>query len=123
MLRAIRHSGLAPLLSLATLVCVVSLSASTLFHSEADDAICNPVSVVHDHTSHRLVVGSGGEPGSRPAGPEHCAVCHWLSLRTVQTEALADVHEADELRLFTATVLQFSSATVSRQPARAPPPA
>lgn len=119
MLRAIRRTGFASLLSLCTLLCVVSLSVSTLFHSDTDDTLCNPALVLHDHSAHRI----GNEAGSAPTGPEHCAVCHWLSLRLVETKVLAEAPGDGSVHLFAAPVLSFRSATLSRQPARAPPAA
>jgi hypothetical protein len=117
MLRGIRRTRLAPLLSLFTLACVLCLSASTLLHSDADDALCNPVVAVDDHAAHRVST----ESGSRPSEPEHCAICHWSSLRTVETKVLTDVHGDEGFQLLATSVLPFLSATLSRQPARAPP--
>lgn len=117
MLRGLRRTRLAPLLSLLTLACVVLLSASTLLHSDADDTICNPVLVIHDHHAHHIGTGTG----SNPTEPEHCAICHWSSLRTVETRVLADVPGGEGFHSFNTAVLPFSSTTLSRQPARAPP--
>jgi hypothetical protein len=119
MLRAIRHTRFASLLSVAALVCVLSLSASTLLHTDNDDTICNPAVVVQDHAAHRVA----DQPAPTSNNPEHCAVCHWLSLRTVPTESLTDLSGAEGSRLFTITVLAFTSATATRRPARAPPAA
>ena len=119
MLRAIRRTRLASLFSLATLVCVVSLSGSSLVHSDTDDTICNPVLVLHDHSADRI----GGRTNSTPFTPEHCAICHWQTLRTVQADVPAAVPETEGLRHFAAAGLSVSSATLSRQPARAPPAA
>ena len=117
MLRGIRRTRLAPLLSLFTLACVLSLSASTLLHSDADDTICNPVVGIDDHTAHRI----GTETGSKPTEPEHCAICHWSSLRTVETKVLTDVPGDEGFQLLTTAVIPARSTTLSRQPARAPP--
>ena len=34
---------------------------------------------------------SAPTPGRNRPSPEHCAICHWSSLRTVETKVLADV--------------------------------
>jgi hypothetical protein len=115
-IRALRRTRLASLLSTATLLCVISLSGASFFHSENDDPICDPVLVVHDHTAHRLVAGHGA-----PTAPAHCFICHWQSLRTVH----AVVHEhapATESHAVVALAwFGFDPAALSRQPARAPP--
>jgi hypothetical protein len=119
MIRGIRRTRLGSLLSLLTLVCVLSLSASTLLHSDADDVICSPVLVVHDHSAHRI----GSDAGARPVEPEHCATCHWSSLRSVQAGTFTPVPADVGFHSFSAPVLPAGSATLSRQPARAPPSA
>jgi hypothetical protein len=119
MLRGIRRTRLASLLSLFTLACVLSLSASTLLHSDADDPLCNPVPTVDDHGARRI----GTEAGSTPTEPEHCAICHWLSLRTVETKVLTDAPGDEGFHFLTTADLPSRSTTLSRQPARAPPAA
>jgi hypothetical protein len=121
MLRGLRRTRLAPLLSLLTLACVVSLSASSLLHSDADDTICNPVLVqdqVPDHGAFESLGADGGSPRSQP---EHCAVCHWSSLRTVAAQLLTSAPAEEGFHLSSTAVLPFRSAILSRQPARAPP--
>ena len=117
MLRGLRRTRFASLLSLLTLVCVVSLSASTLLHSDADDTICNPVLVVHDHAAHQ----AGAATATKTSEPEHCAICHWSSLRTVETKVLTGAPADQGFHAFSTPVLPFRSPTLSRQPARAPP--
>lgn len=119
MLCAIRRTRVASLLALATLVSVISLSAATLFHSEADDTICNPVLTVHDHNAHRV----GAAAVSSHSAPDHCAICHWQTLRTVAIDVVADVPGGEGLRFVSSVVTPSQSAPLARQPARAPPAA
>jgi hypothetical protein len=60
-------------------LCMAWMSVSALVHSDDDDALCNPVVVVHDHSAHRIGTGSGHHD---PA-PDHCFICHNLSLRSL----------------------------------------
>ena len=59
-------------------LCMAWLSVSALTHSGDDDAMCNPVVVLHNHSAHRIGVDHAVAPA-----PEHCFVCHNLSLRSL----------------------------------------
>ena len=116
-IRGLRRTRFGSLLSVATLLSVLSLSASSLVHDDRDDALCNPAIAIHDHDAHRLVADNS----SSPTTPAHCFICHWYSLRTVQSVAQYDV-PATESRAVIGRISNGPAAeTVSRQPSRAPP--
>jgi hypothetical protein len=95
----------------------VAVSASSLFHGDADDTLCNPPSVVHDHTAHRLV----GTDGSSPSPPEHCYLCHWHSLRTVQAVVQFHAPTLESGAVARLETIVAAATESNRQPARAPP--
>ena len=51
----------------------VFLGTADWWHAWDEDQ-SDQAAVLHDHTSHRSVVGSKGQAGTG----EHCYVCHWL---------------------------------------------
>jgi hypothetical protein len=117
MMCGLRRARLTSLLAIATLVWVVSLSTSSFFHNETDDATCNPALVLHDHAAHHVVA----DARSARNAPEHCFICHWHSLRTVQT-LVAFLAPPTESRLFARVVADRAALAIfTHQPARAPP--
>ena len=92
-------------------------AVSALVHSEDDDALCNPVVVLHDHAAHRI----GAPSSAHTPAPEHCFVCHNLSLRSlVATTSLASPL-AIEQSMVQHTIVSAGVTLVARRPARAPP--
>jgi len=97
---------------LASFVC-----AGTI-HASWDDVACDPAPIHHDHSAHRLHVGT------LPAGTQdHCLFCHSLrSLGNGLAATQADV--ADSTRaaaIRPSTVVLASCVLDSNAPSRAPP--
>lgn len=97
-------------------LCMAWLSVSALTHSEDDDALCNPVLVLHDHNAHHIGADRDVTPDT-----DHCFICHNLSLRSLV--ATADVVSPLVVeQAFVQTVTTGADVTLaSRKPARAPP--
>lgn len=115
MLRFLRHHFVVRFLAVAMHLCVASLSTAALFHVD-DDVLCNPVVVLHDHNAHHM-----GEAKDTEPEPNHCYICHNLSLRSlVETVRVAlPVPTVQTL----AVVQQVDGGVTldTRRPARAPP--
>ena len=116
-LRALRTRRFVHVLAFAMQLCMAWMSVCALVHNEDDDAICNPVVVLHDHNAHHI--GSASDTGS-PA-PEHCFICHSLSLRLLAATSSLAAPAADEQRLASASTLAVGVILVAWRPARAPP--
>lgn len=99
-------------------LCMAWLSVSALTHSDADDVLCNPVVVVHDHTAHHI----GSDRDVAPEG-DHCFVCHNLSLRSLASTASVSVPAVDDHELVSLPTVIDDVLLVARRPARAPPSA
>lgn len=104
-------------LALTMQVCMAWMSLSALLHSEDDDTLCNPVVVLHDHAAHHI----GAESTSTAPQPEHCFICHNLSLRSLVTTASLAAPAATSQSLAQALDGSTSESSVARRPARAPP--
>ena len=104
-----------PILAMAMQLCLATLSVTTLVHAD-DDALCNPQLVLHDHDAH----GVRGER-TAPTAPEHCFICHSLSLRALlSTLRVAPPDPAVGIRAEGAVSVPVV-AFRHRLPARAPP--
>lgn len=119
MILALRRARFVRLLSVATLCCVVALSASSLFHHDDGDVDCGPLLVVHDHNAHRLLP----DTGSSSTPPEHCYLCHWSSLRTLQASVQLHAPATGSRTLASVEADELTPTSTGRQPARAPPAA
>jgi len=97
-------------------LCMASLSVSALTHSEDDDAVCHPVVVLHDHNAHHIGVDHAVAPV-----PEHCFICHNLSLRSLVSAASVSVPTVDEHALVSRSLVVDDLLLVGRRSARAPP--
>jgi hypothetical protein len=117
MIQRLRRTVLASLLAAATVASLVWPSAALLFHDGSDDPDCRVVIVVHDHAAHRLAAG----PRSSPTTPEHCFLCHWQSLRTIQTVFHVPAPLAAAQSLARLDSVHAADVNTTRQPARAPP--
>jgi hypothetical protein len=116
-IRGIRRTRLGSLLSVATLLSVLSLSASSLVHDDLDDVLCNPAIAIHDHSAHRLVADSS----SSSTTPSHCFICHWHSLRTVPAIAQYELPAIESRTVASEVSKRLAAEQLTRQPARAPP--
>ncbi len=117
MIRELRRTRFGSLLCVATLLSVLSLSASSLVHNDLDDALCNPAIAIHDHNAHRLVA----DHSSSPTTPTHCLICHSHSLRTAPSVAQSDVPAIDSRTVVCEVSTGLAAEYLTRQPARAPP--
>lgn len=97
-------------------LCMAWLSVSALTHSEDDDAVCNPVVVLHDHNAHHI-----GVDHADAAEPDHCFICHNQSLRSLVFTTSASVPALDEQELVSRSAVVDDVLLVARRPARAPP--
>ena len=116
MIRDFRKTRLVYILALTMQLCMGWLSVSALTHSEDDDAVCNPVVVLHDHNAHHIGIDHAVAPES-----EHCFICHNLSLRSLVSTTSASVPAVDEHELVGRSTLVDDVLLVARRPARAPP--
>lgn len=98
-------------------LCMAWMSIAALVHSEDDDAICNPVVVLHDHNAHHM----GAATDSSPSAPEHCFICHNLSLRSLISTASVAMPAIDAQSLASTPDVILGVTLVARRPARAPP--
>lgn len=97
-------------------LCMAWLSVSALTHSGDDDAMCNPVVVLHNHSAHRIGVDHAVAPA-----PEHCFVCHNLSLRSLVSTTSVSVPTVDEHEFVSRSLVFDDLLLVARRSARAPP--
>jgi hypothetical protein len=90
-------------------------------HTRQDDVACERSSgavVAHDETRHQLRA-----PGPIQA-PEHCAVCHWISLRSPRVTVVSWILPVERPSRFDgAPAPLVLSPVFSSVPARAPPSA
>lgn len=97
-------------------LCMAWLSVSALTHSEDDDALCNPVLVLHDHNAHHIGADRDVTPDT-----DHCFICHNLSLRSLVSITSVSVPAVDEQELVSRSTVVDDVLIVARRPARAPP--
>ena len=113
---ALRRSRFASLVAVLALVATLPATFPT-FHDDADDVLCNPALIVHDHTAHRIDAPSPPQPA-----PEHCFLCHSLQSQRVVSAATRFAPPAIQ----TASLAQFNpirvmAALATGRPGRAPP--
>lgn len=94
---------------------LASLSVTTLVHAD-DDTICDPQLVLHDHDGHGL---RGGH--TAPAAPDHCFICHSLSLRALLATLRVAPPDAEAGARVDPSVSVPLVAFRHQLPARAPP--
>lgn len=116
MFHALHTRRLIKVLALTMQLCMAWMSVSALLHSEDDDA-CNPVVVLHDHAAHHI----GGATQDASPSPEHCFICHNLSLRSLVSTTSLAAPAIDSQSLSQTAIISAANACVTRQPARAPP--
>jgi len=117
MIRALRRARLAPFFVALALFATGPITVSSLLHDEADDAVCNPVVVVHDAQAHRVGAATTSIPDS-----QHCVLCHALqSLRAVSSSVRFTAPSVDASLVARATAGAVTPHVVSNRPARAPP--
>ena len=97
------------------LVCLVTLSVSSLLHSD-DDVLCGAVLEAHDHSAHRI-----GAAKSLTPDADHCFICHNHSLRSLASTGPATSACAGEARFDTVSGAAAGVELPRSQPARAPP--
>ncbi|MGC4082832.1 MAG: hypothetical protein QM736_12145 [Vicinamibacterales bacterium] len=117
MIGDLRTRRVVRVLALAMQLCMAWMSISALVHSEDDDVLCNPVVVVHDHNAHHI--GAAGST-SGPA-PEHCFICHNLSLRSLVATASIATPAVVEQPFAQRSIVAAGVTLVARRQARAPP--
>lgn len=98
-------------------LCMAWMSVSALVHSDDDDAVCNPVVVLHDHAAHHIGAASDAVVPQQ----DHCFICHTLSMRSLAADAGIAAPLVASQSIATAFVLEATSTIVARRPARAPP--
>ena len=116
MIRDFRKTRLVQIVALTMQLCMAWLSVSALTHSGDDDAMCNPVVVLHNHSAHRIGVDHAVAPA-----PEHCFVCHNLSLRSLVSTTSLSVPTVDEHEFVSRSLVFDDLLLVARRSARAPP--
>jgi hypothetical protein len=115
-IRDFRKTRFVQIVALTMQLCMAWLSVSALTHSEDDDVLCNPVVVVHNHNAHHIGVDHAVAPE-----PDHCFICHNLSLRSLVSTTSASVPNVDEHELVSLPPVFDDVLLVARRPARAPP--
>ncbi len=116
MFSRIRSRRVAPLLALALQLWLGWTSVSILLHDDSDDPVCNPVLVLHDQNAHHF-----GASKARDSQPDHCFICHNLSLRSL-VATTAEWSPAAGIEQLAVDSTHAGSATViARRAARAPP--
>jgi hypothetical protein len=116
MIRALRRNRFASFVAALALLATLPATFPT-FHDDADDVLCNPALVVHDHAAHRIAAASSVRPA-----PEHCFLCHWLQSHRVVTAATRFVRPAAQSASLAHVVLpSFAGTLATRRPGRAPP--
>jgi hypothetical protein len=117
MVRALRRARLAPFFVALALFATGPVTVSSFLHDEADDALCNPVVVVHDAQAHRVGAATTSIPDS-----QHCVLCHALqSLRAVSSSVRFAAPAVDASIVARAIAGAATPHVVSNRPARAPP--
>ncbi len=116
-IRVLRSRRFVHALALVMQLCMAWMSVSALVHSDDDDALCNPVVVLHDHAAHHI----GSPSAADTPSPDHCFICHNLSLRSLvaTTDVVSPVVVEQAFVQVVTTVADVTLA--SRRPARAPP--
>lgn len=117
MLRLLRHHAVVRVVAFAMQLCVATLSTAALFHID-DDVLCNPVVVLHDHNAHHI-----GEAHSTEPTPNHCYICHNLSLRSLVESVRVALPVPTVQALVAVSRVDRGVTLDSRRPARAPPQA
>jgi hypothetical protein len=120
MLRLVRQTRAFSVFALLVMLGSVPVAVTALVHDDADDAICQPQLVLHDHTAHRI----GGARTTPAPETQHCVVCHWLqSLQTTAPSAIVGQPATDCHQLTVTTTPATLSSVASARAARAPPSA
>jgi hypothetical protein len=117
-LRALKHRRLVQTVALVMQLCMAWLSESALLHNGDDDALCNPVLVVHDHNAHRIGASTGVD-----TQPDHCFICHNLSLRSLVASGNTATPVPAVHSVVLTQDLPVGVVLVAGRPARAPPAA
>lgn len=74
-------------LLLCSLVCaLLGSTLSVAWHDGADDEVCAPTIVAHNHAAHRLAPGA-----LAAAATDHCVLCHSQSVRFTTPAGTAHV--------------------------------
>jgi hypothetical protein len=117
MIRALRRTSLASLVSAIALFATMPVTVSSLLHADRDDLLCNPALVVHDSSAHAY-----SAPAPPPADSQHCVLCHALQLlRTIQSSARFAPPSVDARLLVSGPAVAAQVLLASSRPARAPP--
>jgi hypothetical protein len=118
MLRFVGQTRAFSVVALLVMLGGVPVAVTGLVHDDADDAICQPQLVLHDHSAHRI---GGARTTSAPEN-QHCVVCHWLqSLHTVLAGTSHAIPSSDVQHLPLSALPAGDRRAVSDLPARAPP--
>ncbi len=118
MLRLLRRVRAFALFALLVMLGSVPVAVTALVHDDADDAICQPQLVLHDHSAHRI----GGARTTTVPESQHCVVCHWLqSLQTVLAATVHSIPSSDVQHLASCAPPAGDRRAASNLPARAPP--
>ncbi len=118
MLRFVRQTRAFSVFALLVMLGSMPVAVTALVHDDADDAICQPQLVLHDHSAHRI----GGARTTPAPESQHCVVCHWLqSLQTVLAGTSHAIPSSDVQHLASSAPPAGDRRAASDLPARAPP--
>ncbi len=118
MLRLVRQTRAFAFFALLVMLGSVPVAVAALVHDDADDTICQPSLVLHDHSAHRI----GGARSTAVPLSQHCIVCHWLqSLQTVLAGTSHAIPSSDVHHLALSAPPAGERRAASDLPARAPP--
>jgi hypothetical protein len=118
MLRFVRQTRAFALVALLVMLGSVPVAFTAIVHDDADDTICQPSLVLHDHGAHRI----GAARGTTVPESQHCAVCHWLqSLQTVLVHASHAILSSNVSHLAFSAPPACDRCAAGTLPARAPP--
>ena len=104
---------------LVALAIVLALAGTLGGWHAPDDRDDDAVPVVHQHADHDARFGTA----TQPAGPEHCAFCHWLRALGNGAPVSTQLFAAERVQFIRAGELDGFLLTISllSLPARAPP--
>jgi hypothetical protein len=118
MLRFVRQTRAFAFFALLVMIGSVPVALAALVHDDADDAICQPSFVLHDHSAHRI----GAARTTTVPETQHCVVCHWLqSLQTVLADTSHAIPSCDVHHLALSAPPVSDRVAAGNLPARAPP--
>jgi hypothetical protein len=117
MSRALTRVRIRSLVAVATVVSLLSLSVAASVHNGNDDPDSGPQLTLHNHAAHRLAASAS----SSPTAPEHCFLCHWTSLRTLQATVQVYIPEVKSGTFVASASLGTARATLLSPSLRAPP--